>query len=385
MKIYDVIIIGAGAAGLTAARVAQERGKHVLILDMGDKPARKVAASGGGKCNITNLDVGIKRYFGENPNFVRGALSRVTPYDILDWCSQKNVSVYEKTPGRFFCVDGADAVVAALISDLKKVEVKYNHLVTSVLKTENHFVVEANACKFFSRSVIVATGGTSFGTLGVSDFGHRIAKQFGHKIVPLRPGLCAIATRCFDSDLSGISLPVEILVGREKISDDMLFTHFGIGGPAIYRATVRDMSNGIQINMCPTVDLFQELKCAKQENGRRSLTTVLSQYIPMRLARFFVEDTETNIADLRDTTLDEIARKMQSYHLKYSDIKLHNLQSAEIVCGGISTEQISSKTMESRICPGLFFAGEVIDVAGDLGGFNLHWAWASGHVAGMNI
>lgn len=384
MKQYDVIVIGAGAAGLTAAAVLLRRAKSVLVLDMGAKPARKVSVSGGGNCNITNSAVAVERYFGQNKNFVRGALSRLAPQDVLQWCNIHNINLYEKTPGRYFCVKGASTVVKALLDDVDGADIKYNHLVESVHKNADSFIVQTKFGQFNAESVIVATGGTSFGSLDTSDIGYKIAKNFGHKIVPVRPALCAVATKYFDAQLSGISVSVEITVDGTKIQDDMLFTHFGIGGPAVYRATVRDISYGMTINLCPGIDLFQELKKAKQTNGRRSISNILSLYMPARMAKFFVGNLDKNIADIRDDIISKIVDMIQCCHLDYSDITLHSMKSAEIVRGGVSTEQISSKTMESKLCSGLFFAGEVLDIAGDLGGFNLHWAWASGYVAGKN-
>ena len=384
MKLYDIAIIGAGAAGLSAAAVAVRQNKSVLILDMGDKPARKVLASGGGKCNITNTAASADRYFGNNKNFVRGALSRVTPYDILQWCESHKLNLYEKTPGRYFCADGAAAVVDALRSDAQMASFVYKTNVLSLTKSNDLFSISTDNGNYNAKSVIIATGGISFGTLGVSDAGYKIAKSFGHQIIPVRPALCAIKTKRFDSELSGISIPVEIHVENESINDDMLFTHFGIGGPAVYRATVRDISAGIIINMCPGKDIVKILKQAKQTNGRNLISTVLAQHLPMRLVRFIIGDKNRNIADFRDTEIKDIASQIQACTIECSDIVLHNMNSAEIVRGGVSTDKISSKTMESLLCPGLLFAGEVIYVSGDLGGFNLHWAWASGRVAGQN-
>ena len=288
MKVYDVAIIGAGAAGLSAAAAATRQNKSVLILDVGDRPARKVLVSGGGKCNITNTAASADRYFGNNKNFVRGALSRVTPYDILQWCENHELNLYEKTSGRYFCADGAAAVVDALLSDAHMASFVYKTNVLSMTKSNDVFCVGTTNGDYHAKSVIIATGGISFGTLGVSDIGYKIAKSFGHKIVPVRPALCAIKTKRFDSELSGISIPVEIRVGNEIVNDDMLFTHFGIGGPAVYRATVRDISAGIIINMCPGKDIATLLKQAKRTNGRNFMSTVLAQYLPMHQVRFII-------------------------------------------------------------------------------------------------
>lgn len=382
MTKYDVIIIGAGAAGLSAAASALSRGRRVAILDMGNVPARKISVSGGGRCNFTNNAVAADRYFGNNPDFVRSAIARVKPNDILNWARQNNIKWTEKSPGQYFCVDGANVIVDALMHNARGANIWTSTVVTGVSRNLTGFLIQSDQGDFAAQSVIVATGGISFSALGVSDVGYKIAKQFGHKIIPVRPALCAIATHVFASDLSGISVDTEICIGREKIRDYMLFTHFGVGGPAIYRATVRDF-NDIIINMAPDTNIFDILRRAKTSNGRKSVAGILSETLPNKLAKWICSDTG-HIAGYKDSELQKIAEKVNHVVIPRNDITLHGMPSAEVVRGGVDTSQISSKTMESMICPGLFFAGEVMDIAGDLGGFNLHWAWASGRVAGEN-
>ena len=382
MKQYDVVIIGAGAAGLAAAAVAVERGRRVAMFEMGNVPARKVMASGGGRCNITNSAVACNRYFGENPNFVRGAIARVKPDDILNWARAHKIKLVEKDAGRYFCANGAQDVVNALLRDAHGTDIFVKTTVTDINPHSGNFTVSTAHGDYLAQSVIIATGGVSFATLGVSDFGHKIAKKFGHKIIPVRPALCAIATNTFSPELAGISVNAQITVGKEKIKDSMLFTHFGIGGPAIYRATVRDQDNLI-INIAPDVDVSECLRNAKTSDGRKTVAGILSGILPVRVAKWICPDTR-HIADFRNDELAQIAGRINNIFISRKDIKLHNLASAEVVRGGVDTSQISSKTMESKLCPGLFFVGEVLDVAGDLGGFNLHWAWASGRVAGQN-
>lgn len=382
MTKYDVIIIGAGAAGLSAAASALSRGRRVAILDMGNVPARKISVSGGGRCNFTNNAVAADRYFGNNPDFVRSAIARVKPNDILNWARQNNIKWTEKSPGQYFCVDGANVIVDALMHNARGANIWTSTVVTGVSRNLTGFLIQSDQGDFAAQSVIVATGGISFSALGVSDVGYKIAKQFGHKIIPVRPALCAIATHVFASDLSEISVDTEICIGREKIRDYMLFTHFGVGGPAIYRATVRDF-NDIIINMAPDTNIFDILRRAKTSNGRKSVAGILSETLPNKLAKWICSDTG-HIAGYKDSELQKIAEKVNHVVIPRNDITLHGMPSAEVVRGGVDTSQISSKTMESMICPGLFFAGEVMDIAGDLGGFNLHWAWASGRVAGEN-
>lgn len=382
MTKFDVIIIGAGAAGLSAAATAIKRGRNVAILDMGYKVARKVYASGGGRCNFTNAAISVNRYFGENPKFVHSAINRITPHDILDWATNHNIQYIEKSPGQYFSVDGSEYVVNALVNDSHGAKLIMRTHVSGISHGNNLFHIITSNGEFYSKSVIIATGGVSFPALEVSDIGYKIAKHFGHKIIPVRPALCAIATNVFPTELAGISVNAEITIGHEKINDSLLITHFGIGGPAVYRATVRNLDN-IRINMMPNIDVYQILKDAKHTNGRRNVATILSNYLPNRIAKWLCNDAR-NIADFKDCELKQIVSKITDINIPRDKIKLHGMQSAEVVRGGVDTNMISSKTMESKLQPGLFFAGEVLDIAGDLGGFNLHWAWVSGRVAGEN-
>ena len=380
MKTFDTIIIGAGAAGLMAASQLSKRNKSVLIIDMGDAPARKVAISGGGNCNFTNLRADVTHYFGKNPRFVISALNQFSPNDMIKWVKSHNIEHTEKEPGRYFCKNGAWGIIDALLRDIGNAKVRYNTNVIDIEKSGNIFTVETNTGEFCAKSVIVASGGVSYPHLGVSDIGLKIAKKFGHTTEPHRPALCAIKTKSFDQDLAGISLPVEIVVGKHKINDNLLFTHFGIGGPATYRATLLNSKEMI-INFSPGIDVFELLKSVKQKNGKKSVAGVIATILPNKLAHFLCNDAR-NIADLRDGELQQIANKIN--HFEINNGVAIGFQSAEVMIGGISTDKISSKTMESKICPGLFFVGETIDITGDLGGFNLQWAFASGFVAGNN-
>lgn len=377
---YDVIIIGAGAAGLSAAGALVSRGKRVAVFDMGQTPGRKIKASGGGRCNITNLAARYDRYFGENRDFVRGAISRVSPRDILEWADLHSIKLVEKSAGQYFCADGAGVVLNALMDDARGVDFVYNTPVSKVEKNGDDFVV--NGC--VARSVIVATGGTSFSALGVSDAGYKIAKQFGHKIIPVRPALCALSYVGAPSELAGISLDAQISIGKNVVRDSLLFTHFGIGGPAAYRASLYDIHDGVCIDLLPDVNVLDELRKAKMTQGKKSVAGVLGQWLPARVAKWVARGDVRNIADVKDSEIVQIAERVSKMNVPGDKIEYHGLASAEVVRGGVDTNEVSSKTMESKLCSGLFFVGEVLDIAGDLGGFNLHWAWASGRVAGEN-
>ena len=380
MKIFDTVIIGAGAAGLMAAIQLAKRKKSVLILDMGDKPARKVAISGGGNCNFTNLRADYTHYFGKNPRFVMSALTQFSPRDTLNWIKSHDIKYIEKEPGRYFCRDGAKDVLSALLSDIKNTPIKYNTNVIDIEKPDDIFTIKTDNGDFYSQSVIVATGGISYPHLLVSSTGQMIAKKFGHKIEPVRPALCAIKTKAFDSTLAGISLKTEIIVDKHKIVDDLLFTHFGIGGPAVYRATLINPKEMI-INFVPNKNAFEFLKNAKQTNGKKSVANAIAEILPNKLAHFLCDDTR-NIADLKDSELKQIANNIN--HFGITDGLAIGFTSAEVMMGGVSVDKISSKTMESKLCSGLYFAGEVMDITGDLGGFNIQWAFSSGFVAGEN-
>lgn len=380
MKTYDVIIIGAGASGLKAAHELYLRKKSVLILDMGNTLARKVAVSGGGNCNFTNTSATHKTYFGNNPKFTISALKQFSPIDTLNWVKEKGIKFIEKEPGRYFCQNGTQDIVNALKNDIKNIEIKYNTKVESVSKKENLFIVNTEKIQFQCYSIIIATGGISYPVLGVSNIGHLIAKNFGHKIVPVRPALCALKTKYFDSNLSGISCLVEIKNKDRKFTDNLLFTHFGIGGPAIYRAS---LSTGkFTINFMPDKNVYEILKSAKQTNGKKDISTILGEYLPNKLALFFLTTPHKNIADFKDSELKKISDKISAFAIE--DYDAIGMNAAEITFGGVDTTDISSKTMESLLCPGLFFTGEVMDISGDLGGFNLQWAFSSGIVAGRN-
>ncbi len=386
MVIYDVAVIGAGASGLMAAARALYNGRSVLVLDAGNVSGRKISISGGGHCNITNTAAKFDKYFGKNLNFVRSALAQFTPSDMINWADIHGIELCQKTAGRYFCKSSASDVVVALLSDITDAKICYNTCVTDISKNSNNiFCINTKDKAFYATSVIVATGGVSYPVLGVSDVGYNIAKKFGHKIIPVRPALCPIRiTNNPFIDFSGISIPATIKIAKNTVDDDLLFTHMGIGGPAAYRASLYDISKGIYINMLPNINIFDAFSTAKKNSGRKQIISILSEYLPNRIAKYIANNDTRNIADIKDTELKQIAEQVHNIYLSGDLLKYHNMSAAEVTFGGISTDEISSKTMESKLCPGLYFTGEVLDITGDLDGFNLHWAWASGFVAGNN-
>ncbi len=381
MKTYDIIIIGAGASGIFAT--GHIKNKSVCILDAGSRPLRRVAISGGGKCNFTNISADYKHYFGENPNFTRSALAVWTPTDMLNWAHSHNIKIFEKSPGQYFAHDATD-IINALLNDANKTDIVLNTNVLSATKSSDIFEIKTNTQTFFAKNLCIATGGISYSNISSGDIGYKIAKSFGHKIVPPRPALCGIKTKIFDSNLSGISTPVEITINREKITDNMLFTHWGIGGPAIYRTSVRDINNGFTINLLPNCDIENLITTQKQINGRRQIKTILSQQMPERLVEFLIGKNTKNIADWTTAEIKTLTEKM-IVKIAPNEFELQKFDSAEITRGGIDTTDISSKTMESKLCRGLYFIGECLDIAGDLGGYNLQWSWASATAMAKNL
>ena len=387
MVIYDVAVVGAGASGLMAASQALKNGRTVAIIEMGNMPGRKISVSGGGHCNITNLSATFDRYYGSNPQFVRSALAQFKPSDMIDWAKAHGIELYEKTPGRYFCKTSAKDVVVALMSDLVAADIFYNTIVIDISKkSDDIFYVHTNKQTICARAVIIATGGISYPTLGVSELGYKIAKRFKHKIIPIRPTLCPIriANNPF-VNFSGVSIPVSLTVENNIIYDDLLFTHTGIGGPAVYRTSLYDISGGIHINILPNINIYDVFITAKKNNGRKQIVGILCECLPNKIAKYIAKNDTRNIADIKDAELKQIAASIHDIYLSGDLIKPHNFSVAEVTYGGISTTEISSKTMESKLCSGLYFTGEVLDITGDLGGFNLHWAWASGFVAGNNV
>ena len=317
MNNYDVIIIGGGASGFAAAQSLRARGRKFLIIDMGEKTLRKVLISGGGRCNFTNLDANSKRYFGNNPEFVHSALARISPNDILYYVQNHKIKTFQKHTGQFFVDGSSTEIVNAIQSNIKSI--KINTTVKNIEKNGNLFKIYTDHGDFFSNSVIIASGGISYPQIGVSDIGYKVAKHFGHKIVMPRPALCGIKTNTIPHDLAGISMPVKIKIDLETLYDDLLFTHFGVGGPAIYRATVRNVEHGLEISLLPDIDIAQWIKDNKYQSGQKNIIKLLSEKIPFRVAQWIVQNNK-RIADMTTNDINDIANRLV---VKLKDFKLH--------------------------------------------------------------
>lgn len=384
----DVLIIGAGASGLMCAIEAGRRGRQVVVLDHAGKLAEKVRISGGGRCNFTNLEMTPAHFLSENPHFCRSALARYSPQDVIDFLRDGGVEYVEKAAGQLFSAAGAGAVIACLDRACQQAGVRRHMgcVVQSVAREDAGFRVRTTLGTFRCASLVIASGGLSIPRIGASPFGYRIAEQFGIPVLPLRPALVPLTVAPAQwvpfAGLSGLSLPVRVQAGGTTFSDQMLFTHRGLSGPAILQASSYwRPGQALHIDLSPQRDLVAAL--AEQAGGRKLLATQLAQWLPKALAEAWCAQLDSNkpLNQYSGKALERIAAGLHDWQIEPSGTL--GYAKAEATAGGIDTRALSSKTMACRALPDLYFIGEVVDVTGQLGGYNLHWAWASGHAAGQ--
>ena len=385
----DVIILGGGAAGLMCAIEAGKRGRSVTVLERNHRIGEKIRISGGGRCNFTNTVTEYEHYISQNRHFCRSALARFTPGDFIAMVGKHGITYHEKKFGQLFCDRSSRQIIGMLEKECDEAGVRIvADCRISDVRRGGRFVVRTTAGGFESDSLVIATGGLSLPKLGATDFGHRLARQFGLKCTQTAPGLVPIMFReedvSFFSRLSGVSLEVVSSCNRQAFRESILFTHRGLSGPAILQiSSYWKPGNTISINLSPDVDLRTFLK----ENHRsgRELSTALSEILPRRLAKELCErygwSKPLRLCSLKE--LSSIAALLHDWKLEPKGTEGYS--KAEVTCGGVDTNGISSKTMEARNVPGLFVIGEVVDVTGHLGGYNFQWAWASGFVAGEYV
>lgn len=384
---YDVIVIGAGAAGLMAAAHAGKRGRKVLLIEHTDKIGEKIRISGGGRCNFTNLNASPKNYISENPHFAISALSRYTQHDFIKLVQSYNISYHEKTLGQLFCDGSSAQIINMLVDECKKsnVEISLTCQVTDISKTAK-FELNTSLGNFSSDSLIIATGGLSIPKLGATDFAYRIANQFGLNIITPRPALVPLTVSGADLDLykslSGVSVDSIVKYKNTSFRENILFTHRGLSGPAILQISsyLPTEKETISMNLLPDKNLVEIF--AKEKNSKMLLSNFLKDYFPNR----FIDNWgATNIepkklTEYRVKDLEQIAANLHSFQVAVNGNE--GYLKAEVTAGGIDTKELSSKTMASTKVPNLYFIGESVDVTGWLGGYNFQWAWASGFVAG---
>jgi len=388
----DVIVIGAGAAGMMCAIRAGQRGRSVLVLDHAKTPGEKIRISGGGRCNFTNIHAGPKNFLSANPHFCKSALARFTPADFVAMVDRHKIAWHEKTLGQLFCDDSAKDIIHMLLDEMRSAGAEWQ-LRTEIIgieKTDGGFRVSTSEGTYDCASLVIATGGKSIPKMGATGFAYRIAEQFGLAMTETRPGLVPLTLDPVlleaIAPLSGIAAPAEIRHGKTAFREALLFTHRGLSGPAILQiSSYWREGEGITVDIEPDVDLLQHLKRAKQTNGRQSAQTALAEILPKRLAQYLTEreGISGNMADLSDKALSRLADAAQNWTVKPSGSE--GYRTAEVTLGGIDTSALDSKTMEAKAVPGLYFIGECVDVTGWLGGYNFQWAWASGFAAGESL
>jgi len=383
---FDILILGAGAAGLFCAVEAGKRGRRVAVLEHADRVGKKILISGGGRCNFTNLYTAPENFLSSNPHFAKSALARYTPGDFLALVKQHRVAYHEKTLGQLFCDRSATDITNLLESECQAagVQIFLNTCITEVSRS-TEFLLRSDSAEFRAPILIVATGGLSIPKMGATPFGYDLARLFGHKIIPTRPALVPLVFNRSDhqrySELAGVSTEVIASSGRYSFREKMLFTHRGLSGPAILQvSSYWKEGQPIHLDLAPSCDATASLRAsARRDLGAARKT--LQKFLPNRLASRWLEFHAPS--NYTNPCLANLERELHSWSV--IPAATEGYEKAEVTAGGVDTRELSSKSMESRLVPGLFFIGEVVDVTGHLGGFNFQWAWASAAAAARSL
>ncbi|HEY4344739.1 MAG TPA: NAD(P)/FAD-dependent oxidoreductase [Parvibaculum sp.] len=389
---YDVVILGAGGAGLFCAMTAGARGRSVLVLDHAKAPGEKIRISGGGRCNFTNLHTTQANFLSENPRFCISALKSYTQRDFIALVDKHKIAWHEKTLGQLFCDGSSQQIIDMLLAECRasNVAIELDTKISDVAKVEAGFDVATDRGRFTCASLVVATGGKSIPKMGATGFGYEIAKRFGLAIVTPRPALVPLTfgpdlMRQIDG-LAGVAADAMVSCGKTRFAEALLFTHKGLSGPSILQiSSYWEEGREIAVNLAPGVDTLAVLKEARKEQPKQDVATALSRLVPKRLADRIVElnGGSARLADTSDARFKLLAAAVNDWRIVPSGTEGYRI--AEVTAGGVDTEALSSKTFEARAVPGLHFIGEVVDVTGHLGGFNFQWAWSSGHAAGQHF
>ncbi|OOF07176.1 NAD(P)/FAD-dependent oxidoreductase [Salinivibrio sp. MA607] len=394
MTEYDVIVIGAGAAGLMCAAQAGQRGRRVLVVDHAKKPGRKILISGGGRCNFTNYDVTANNFLCENPHFVKSALAQYSQWDFIGLVATHGVAYHERDHGQLFCDDSAKDIVNLLLAECDQATInqRYRCEVHDIEQEEAGFRLKLNGEPVRCQSLVVATGGLSMPKLGATPFGYQLAEQFGLKVLPTRAALVPYTLHQEDktrfADISGVSVPCSITTESGVcFSENLLFTHRGLSGPAVLQtSSFWQPGEAVTIDLLPSESLKDVLVAMRDKHPNQTLKTSLSRLFPKRLVEVLIaRDSlpDKPLKQLDDKQLDQLHYYFHQWSIAPNGTE--GYRTAEVTLGGVDTHAISSKTLEARDIPGLYFIGEVLDVTGWLGGYNFQWAWSSGWVAGQNV
>ena len=387
---YDVIIVGAGAAGMMSAIEAGKRGRKVLLVDHSKKIGEKIRISGGGRCNFTNIHTEANKFISQNPKFVISALNQYTQNDFINLIKKHNIKFHEKKLGQLFCDESAQQIVDLLLLECENANVvlKKEIMITDIDKKEEQYFITTNSNQYYSDSLIIATGGLSIPKIGASNFGYEVAKKFNLDIIATLPALVPLT---FSEKILGIckeltGLSVEAVVSFKKtfFEEGMLFTHRGLSGPSILQiSSYWKLGDNININLTPKLNIFKSLEEKKKLNPKQDIGVIISEILPKRLAQIICKENEVsgNICELSSKKLKQLSDSINAWVINPTGSE--GYRTAEVTLGGINTNELSSKTMMVKKHPGLFFIGEVVDVTGHLGGYNFQWAWSSGFVAGQ--
>ncbi len=387
---FDVIIIGAGAAGLMSAIEAGKRGRKVLLVDHAKKIGEKIRISGGGRCNFTNINAHPSKFISKNPKFAISALNQYTQNDFINLIKKHNIKFHEKKLGQLFCDESAQQIIDMLLLEcqLANITLKKEIIISDVGKQNNQYFIAIGLDKHFSDSLIIATGGLSVPKIGASKFGYDIAKKFNLNIVETLPALVPLTfnekllSMC--KELSGLSLEAVVFFNKIFFQEGMLFTHRGLSGPSILQiSSYWKSGDNIKINLSPKLDIFKILENEKKSNPKQDINNIIAEILPKRLAHMICQENNVsgNIFELSKKSLKQLSESINAWVINPTGSE--GYRTAEVTLGGVDTNEISSKTMMSIKNPGLFFIGEVVDVTGHLGGYNFQWAWSSGYVAGQ--
>ena len=390
MDQFDVVVIGAGAAGMICAAEAGKRGRSVLVIDHAPKPGEKIRISGGGRCNFTNLNTSPAQFISRNPSFAISALRRYTQRDFIALVERYGIAYHEKTLGQLFCDGSSRQIVDLLLGEMREagVRLRLGTGVEAVERDASGFILRLPAGAVGCRSLVVATGGKSIPKMGATGFGYDLARQFGLAVVETRPALVPLTLEPTMLErlapLAGVAVDAVAACGRTTFAEAMLFTHRGLSGPAILQiSSYWREGDEVTLSLLPGVNLFEELRAARAQNGRQALQTALSGFLPKRLAQLVADGEKgpANLADYSDKRLRGIEEAVNRWRFKPAGSE--GYRTAEVTLGGVDTSELDSRTMEAKRVPGLYFIGEVVDVTGWLGGYNFQWAWSSGWCAGQ--
>ena len=387
---YDVIIIGAGAAGMMSAIEAGKRGRKVLLVDHYKKIGEKIRISGGGRCNFTNINTNPNKFLSQNPKYVRSALSQYTQNDFINLMNKYEIKFHEKKLGQLFCDHSAQQIVEMLLKEceLANVTILKEFIIKNVDKDNDQYLVSTETDKYSSESLIIATGGLSVPKIGATSFGYEIAKKFDHDIIETLPALVPltfnekILEMC--KELTGLSVEAIVSFNKVLFQEGMLFTHRGLSGPSILQiSSYWKQGDNIKVNLSPKLNVYQLLEENRKLNPKLDILNIISDILPKRLAQMICSENKVsgNISELSNKILKQLSDNINTWIINPTGSE--GYRTAEVTLGGVNTKELSSKTMMSNKHKNLFFIGEVVDVTGHLGGYNFQWAWSSGYVAGQ--